>query len=131
MVLTVDRVTGHLVEPSMVIAVPLSATPKLVLTEDYVMAARRIVLTDSRRSRPVRRKLKIASGAGIPKVMNLCDARRMKKTRASGRSLQGRGYPDDHLVGPDEPGHELLGHFTGLNLFGWNMPVGPHDPVEV
>jgi hypothetical protein len=64
------------------------------------MAAKLIALTDSRRNKPVRKKLKVAKGTDI---LSLCDARRLNKCKESGESLKGRGFPLDHLVGPDEP----------------------------
>ena len=59
-------------------------------------------LTDSPRKRPGRKRLKIASGPGSSKVLDLMPKLREKKYGNTGKSLQGRGFPADHLVGPDE-----------------------------
>jgi hypothetical protein len=95
------------------------------------VAVKHINQTPSRRRPSGRRKLKIAKGGD--KVMSLCDARRLKKSKESGDKLKGRGYPDDHLVGYDEPvwDHDLTDPFYGIFGLGLGMPVGPHDPKGV
>jgi len=83
------------------------------------MAAKLIDLTSYRRSRPGRRKLKIAKGLGI---LSLCDYRRLKQCGVSGDRLKGLGYPDDHLVGPDEVA-EVTGETMYEQIFGFPMPI--------
>ena len=64
------------------------------------MTAEVINLSDSRRRRGARKKLRLAKEP--EQVTSLCDARRLRQVRKSGESLKGRGYPDDFLVGYDE-----------------------------
>ena len=72
------------------------------------MAAKLIDLTDYQRNRPGRRKLKIASGPGSSKVLDLTEKLRVKRYGNPGKSLKGRGFPIDMNVGPDENGMDLL-----------------------
>lgn len=85
------------------------------------MDVKRTVRIDSPRNRPGRKRLKIASGPDTAKVLSLCDARRMKKSEETVKRLRGINLPADYLVGPDEPGHDLFGGFTGL--MGFPMPI--------
>jgi hypothetical protein len=54
----------------------------------------------------------------------------MNKTKDSGKRLQGLSYPDDHLVGYDEPTVDsaLMDPFYGIFGIGLGLPVGPRDP---
>jgi hypothetical protein len=112
-----------------VIDVLRSVTPKYLLIKDCVMAARRIVPIGSPRSRPGRKKLRIASGPGTTKVMSLCDARRLRTVAKSGERLQGLNYPKDHLVGPDE---FTLGFMPPEENMSWLMRMMKResDPTE-
>lgn len=65
------------------------------------MAARRTIPIDSPRRRRGRRKLKIAKDGD--RILSLCDYRRLLKSGEAGERLRGTNYPDDFLVGFDEP----------------------------
>lgn len=84
------------------------------------MGAKVISLTDYQRSRPERRRLKIAKCRDI---LSLCDARRLKKSKVASDRLKGLGYAYDHLVGPDEPTEDSYDHYDECYNLDDNVPL--------
>lgn len=64
------------------------------------MAAKVLDLTAYRRKRPVVKRSKSDVEADI---IDLYSYRLQRIVRKSGNRLKGLGYPDDHMVGYDEP----------------------------
>lgn len=89
------------------------------------MSAKVTNLAEYRKKKPVEEKSSDEGCKG--EVISLCDARRLKASREAGDRLKGLGFPDDHLIGPDEPGEDFGSLLLNLSLDNPNFPYEPHS----